>query len=137
MCPFERLLELPTLVPFTLLFQGTNVALLFRLCYTSRLFCLRNAGMLSNQCYLVKMEDKSIIISQEVVCLGISGGLPVTVQPGCLLPLPSLHRCVLRRGEVCFRQLRPRQAQRLSEHHGELPQPETRSRRDLNAFMLC
>lgn len=58
---------------------------------------------------------------QEVVCNSVSGRLPVTVQSSCLLSLPSLHRRLLCRGKICFRQLRPRQAQRLSQHHSEFP----------------
>ena len=67
---------------------------------------------------------------QEVVRNSVSGGLPAAVQPRRLLPLPSLHRRVLRGGEVCFCQLRSGEAKRLSEHHGEplRSPPETDTR---------
>lgn len=57
---------------------------------------------------------------QEVVCVSISVDLPVTFRSGCLLPLPTVHRRVLHRGEVRICQLRPGQAQCISQHHGEV-----------------
>lgn len=56
---------------------------------------------------------------QEAVCVSIGVAVLVTFWSGRLLPLSSLHWCFLRWGEVCVCQLRPRQAQRVSQHHGE------------------
>ena len=56
---------------------------------------------------------------QKVVRLSVRGCLPAPLQPRRLLPLPSIHRCFLRRREVGVRQLQPGQAQRLPQHHGQ------------------
>ncbi|KAK5911707.1 hypothetical protein CgunFtcFv8_005859 [Champsocephalus gunnari] len=53
----------------------------------------------------------------KVVRLSVRGCLPAPLQPRRLLPLPSIHRCFLRRREVGVRQLRPGKAQRLPQHH--------------------
>lgn len=61
-------------------------------------------------------------LTQKTVCHNISGSLPAAVRPGCFLPIPSLHWCILRGGEVCLRLLRPGQTHRLSQHYSKTVQ---------------
>lgn len=49
----------------------------------------------------------------------LGGSVPAAVGPGGLLPLSSLHRRFLCRGEVGIRVLRLAAADCLSQHHGK------------------
>lgn len=56
---------------------------------------------------------------QEALRHHIGDPLPAAVRPGRVLPVPALHRRHLCGSEVRLRLLRPRQEDRLPEHHGE------------------
>lgn len=91
-------------------------------------------------------------LTQKTVCHNISGSLPAAVRPGCVLPIPSLHWCILRGGEVCLCLLRPGQTNCLSQHYSKTVQLYTPSQHckytvsecdltpcchSLTVFLLC
>lgn len=70
---------------------------------------------------------------QEAVRYCVGAALPAAVRPGHLLPLPSLHRRLLRWRQVGGGRLRPAE-EGLPQHHGE--PPPTPAAPPLNA-LLC
>lgn len=60
---------------------------------------------------------------QKAVCHNIGGPVLTAVWPGCFLPVPPLHWCVLRGGEVCLRHLWPGKTNCLSEHYSKTVEP--------------
>ena len=58
-------------------------------------------------------------VLQEAVRDGLRAGVSAAVQPGRVLPVPPHHRRVPRGGQVGVRQLRPGEAHRVPQHHGE------------------
>lgn len=60
---------------------------------------------------------RPVCVLQKAICIRLSHGLPAALRIGSVFPLPTLHWCDLRGGEVGVCHLRPVQAHRVSQYY--------------------